>query len=328
MDEVQHLYDLTNPGTVTETQWKATKDVRGLKIRGRGYLTNKVKVAPEEPIFELVANDLYKSKERYDHVLSHPENRVAKALKAGQNTPFVFAVNFQVPGPPYYSYVVYFTCSESALFGLDEIGSEPDFDDLDVEEKEDDSSSSITSETQKKKQVPSKTQSKLRRTDSKKLKTKVDPDPNLSKQVDVETLAGTPEFEKLRQCAFERLCWQFFRGDDDKFRDGRFKIIPQIVSGPLLVKSVVPSNKPAVLGNRLKQRYYRGPGYLELCIDIGSNSIAKHVTRISTNASKYMVVDIFIVLEAKEIEELPERLLAVFRAVKCDLSRAMPLEKP
>lgn len=46
----------------------------------------------------------------------------------------------------------------------------------------------------------------------------------------------------------------------------RFKLIPSIVSGPFIVRKAVGS-KPALLGRKVSQRYFRGPGYVET--DIG-----------------------------------------------------------
>mmetsp|Transcript_13871 Transcript_13871/g.16825 ORF Transcript_13871/g.16825 Transcript_13871/m.16825 type:complete len:292 (+) Transcript_13871:430-1305(+) len=289
--EVGNLFDLNAFGSVIKSQWLATKDVSGLKLRGKSYLKNRVKIQAEEPLFKLTAIDLFATDDRYDHVLSHPENRIAKDLKDNRENPFVFAVNFQVPGPPFYSFVAYFTCDQETLFGYKSDSS------VDEEEKKSDTDGEEVNE----KGFRGSQEKELRKQQSIPL--------------------------QVRKAAFEDLCTKFFLGEDDTFRDDRFKIIPKIVKGPMLVKAAVPSNKPAVLGRRLKQRYFRGPGYLELCIDIGSNTIARNVTKISVGASKHLVVDIFIALEAKEINELPERLLGIFRAVKLDLSKAVRLEK-
>lgn len=51
-------------------------------------------------------------------------------------------------------------------------------------------------------------------------------------------------------------------------RCGRFKLIPSIVEGPFIVKKAV-GNKPALLGRKLRQRYFRGPNYVET--DVGES---------------------------------------------------------
>ncbi|CAN0024007.1 unnamed protein product, partial [Hapterophycus canaliculatus] len=48
----------------------------------------------------------------------------------------------------------------------------------------------------------------------------------------------------------------------DDFRNQRFKLIPSVVSGPFIVRKAV-GNKPALLGRKVSQRYFRGPGYVE-----------------------------------------------------------------
>lgn len=57
---------------------------------------------------------------------------------------------------------------------------------------------------------------------------------------------------------------------------GRFKLIPSIVSGPFIVRKAV-GNKPALLGRKVTQRYFRGPGYVET--DIGEPCRSMYVSK-------------------------------------------------
>ena len=66
-----------------------------------------------------------------------------------------------------------------------------------------------------------------------------------------------------------RLCGVFTCVSTRKF-GGRFKLIPSIVSGPFIVRKAV-GNKPALLGRKVTQRYFRGPGYVET--DVGEPSM-------------------------------------------------------
>lgn len=61
--------------------------------------------------------------------------------------------------------------------------------------------------------------------------------------------------------SFPQLADRFFRGEDDVLRDCRFKLCPRIVEGPFVVRHGIP-NKPAILGKKLTQRYFRGENYL------------------------------------------------------------------
>lgn len=57
--------------------------------------------------------------------------------------------------------------------------------------------------------------------------------------------------------AFGRIARPFFEGTDDDFRNQRFKMIPRIMDGGLIMRFLV-TGKPTLLGTKLKQYYYRG----------------------------------------------------------------------
>jgi hypothetical protein len=73
---------------------------------------------------------------------------------------------------------------------------------------------------------------------------------------------------------FGRIARPFFFGNDDEFRNNRFKLIPKIVEGNMVVKMAV-KDTPTLIGNKLKQYYFKGDNYFELDIDIGSSQIAR-----------------------------------------------------
>jgi hypothetical protein len=55
---------------------------------------------------------------------------------------------------------------------------------------------------------------------------------------------------------FARIAYPFFFGNDDEFRNNRFKLIPKVVDGNMIVKMAV-KDTPTLLGNKLKQTYCR-----------------------------------------------------------------------
>ena len=57
----------------------------------------------------------------------------------------------------------------------------------------------------------------------------------------------------------------------------------------------------------------RGPGYVEVDIDVGSSSVAATVVGLVQGATKSLVVDMGIVLEGHTRDELPESLLGTVR---------------
>ena len=107
--------------------------------------------------------------------------------------------------------------------------------------------------------------------------------------------------------AFGKLMNKFIFGDDDSFRDKTFKLIPKIVKGNMLVRAAVGS-KPAIIGNKVKQYYFRGDRYFEILVDIGSDSIADRIVKLALGYAKSLVTEICFVLEGTDSETLPERI--------------------
>ena len=66
---------------------------------------------------------------------------------------------------------------------------------------------------------------------------------------------------------------------------------------------------PFIIGTKLKSRYFRGPRYLETCIDIQSNATAARITSFVLGAITSLAIDLGFVLEGKTPEHLPEQLL-------------------
>jgi hypothetical protein len=117
-----------------------------------------------------------------------------------------------------------------------------------------------------------------------------------------------------------RLAQKFFFGESDKFRDDTFKLIPRIVDGNFVVKKAVGS-KPTILGRKLKQHYIRNPRFMELVVDIGSDSIAKNVVGLSMGYAKQLIVDMMFVMEAVDEQTLPERILGGVRLKNLDFKK-------
>jgi len=230
-----------------ETCWREA-DFGELRVRSGSYLKDKKKVPATKALFELVAVDNIRTNNRVDHIAAQKSNRVARALASGRRLPFMFVVSIQIPGPPFYSFVMYFAASPELEHILRHDGDEPE-----------------------------------------------------------------PGFAKLAR--------EFFLGDDDDFRDERFKLIPRIVEGPFVVRTTVPS-KPALLGKKIKQRYYRTPHYLELDMDIGSSIIARRVVSLCLGFARFIQVDLAIVLEGRDFVELPEQLLGTTRVLNVDFKNS------
>jgi len=114
---------------------------------------------------------------------------------------------------------------------------------------------------------------------------------------------------------------KFSNGDvDDEWRNNRFKLIPQIVEGPWLVKKVTPSNVPALIGNKLTTTYFKGPNYIEIDVDITSSYTANSIWSVIHKTLASLVIDLAFVIQANEIPELPETVFGTVRISRVTLS--------
>ncbi|BBH08555.1 Protein of unknown function D [Prunus dulcis] len=104
---------------------------------------------------------------------------------------------------------------------------------------------------------------------------------------------------------------QFVDGSD-MFRDARFKLIPSIVEGYWMVKRAV-GTKACLLGKAVTCKYFRQDNFLEIDVDIGSSSVARSVIGLVLGYVTSIVVDLAILIEAKEEAELPEYILGTVR---------------
>jgi len=89
---------------------------------------------------------------------------------------------------------------------------------------------------------------------------------------------------------------------DDEHKNARFKLIPSMVEGPWVVRTAV-GTKPVILGKKLTQRYFSGPGYLEVDIDIGSSSIASRVLALVRDYSRNIVVEVAVLIQVSKLNE-------------------------
>ncbi|PON44327.1 hypothetical protein TorRG33x02_330920 [Trema orientale] len=116
-----------------------------------------------------------------------------------------------------------------------------------------------------------------------------------------------------------------FVDGSDMFRDARFKLIPSIVEGYWMVKRAV-GTKACLLGKAVTCKYFRQDNFLEIDVDIGSSSVARGVIGLVLGYVTSLVVDLAILIEAKEEEELPEYILGTVRLNRVKLDSAVHLD--
>jgi len=69
---------------------------------------------------------------------------------------------------------------------------------------------------------------------------------------------------------------RFYTGDD-AYRNRTFKLFPRMVKASWAIQAAV-GTKPALIGNKkLELKYFRGPGYFEVDIDLSLSTIATHI---------------------------------------------------
>eukprot|EP00937_MAST-01D_sp_MAST-1D-sp2_P002696 g2696.t1 len=120
--------------------------------------------------------------------------------------------------------------------------------------------------------------------------------------------------------AFDALAARFFAPGPaaDAFRRQRLKILPRVVEGPWAVRKAV-GFRPAILGDRVKQSYHHGDGFLEVRVDISSSVIATKLLKLCTKVVTRLTMDLAFIIQGEGEDELPERVLGCARFHRLDL---------
>ena len=84
----------------------------------------------------------------------------------------------------------------------------------------------------------------------------------------------------------------------------------QLKEGSWIMRQTLGST-PVIIGNKIGTSYHRGPNYLEVTVDISSNTTAASITNMVAGAVSSLSIWLAFVLEGKRAEHLPERLLGV-----------------
>jgi hypothetical protein len=111
------------------------------------------------------------------------------------------------------------------------------------------------------------------------------------------------------------------------FKNQRFKLVPTVTEGNWLVKASVPSAKPTLLGQKVQLRYFKGDNYLETDVDVGSSVIAQNIVGMCRGYAKNFECNIAVILQGESIEELPERVLCGVKLVNIDIERRRKLHE-
>lgn len=113
-----------------------------------------------------------------------------------------------------------------------------------------------------------------------------------------------------------------FINGDDAYRNSRFKLIPYISKGSWIVKQSV-GKKACLVGQALEINYFLGKNYLELCIDVGSSTVARGVVGLVLGYLNNLVIEMAFLIQGNTQEELPEVLLGTCRFNHLDASKSV-----
>jgi Protein ENHANCED DISEASE RESISTANCE 2, C-terminal len=122
--------------------------------------------------------------------------------------------------------------------------------------------------------------------------------------------------------AAERAVASWLRGDAE-YKNQRLKIIPTVVHGPWVVKSVV-SGKPALLGSKVPTTYYYSNDYddptstslapyIEVDLDISASATARSILSVARSYTNALTLNLGFVIQANHADELPEQMLTGVR---------------
>jgi len=124
------------------------------------------------------------------------------------------------------------------------------------------------------------------------------------------------------------ICWKKFMEGDCDFKNSRFKIIPNVVEGPWIVKKAVGASPvPTIIGNKISCHWGedRDMKVIEFLCDIQSSITATTILGVVKGACKSVVIDLAFVVEGQEFEELPERILGVIRLSRVNITEIRSL---
>lgn len=102
---------------------------------------------------------------------------------------------------------------------------------------------------------------------------------------------------------------RLYTPDNDQWINEHLKLIPQCEEAPWIVRTAV-GQRPALTGLKIVHRYYRGPNYFEVNVDLSASSVASAIIGMVRGCSKNLVVDLGWTLQGETEAELPEMVKA------------------
>ena len=119
---------------------------------------------------------------------------------------------------------------------------------------------------------------------------------------------------------------------DDAHRNETLKIIPVVVKGPWVCRSVA-GGKPAIIATKMPAKYIYEPAasdegkaeYLEVDLDIVASSAARGILSVVRPYTSILTMDLGFVIQGNQQDELPEQMLVGARLHSIDVLSCPPL---
>eukprot|EP00307_Rebecca_sp_RCC1486_P009561 CAMPEP_0119405746 /NCGR_PEP_ID=MMETSP1335-20130426/328_1 /TAXON_ID=259385 /ORGANISM="Chrysoculter rhomboideus, Strain RCC1486" /LENGTH=375 /DNA_ID=CAMNT_0007429787 /DNA_START=75 /DNA_END=1202 /DNA_ORIENTATION=+ len=139
----------------------------------------------------------------------------------------------------------------------------------------------------------------------------------------VHVFERTPVAQRAPISEHAHRLYDHFVAAEPAWRDRRLKILANCTGGPLAIRTAVPS-RPAVIGNKMPLRWHRHERSLEVVLDVAFSSVAAPVWRLMRGVTRKVVLDLALIIEAKEDEQLPEQVLGCMQWHKPNIADAQP----
>lgn len=123
-----------------------------------------------------------------------------------------------------------------------------------------------------------------------------------------------PNIEELFASSPSDVCVARFLLGDDEHKNKTLKIVPMVVDGPWIVRSVV-GGKPAIIGTKMPVSYHYGPPsqgrelYIEVDLDIAASSAARGILSVARSYTQVLTLNLGFVVQGNSDDELPEQML-------------------
>lgn len=119
----------------------------------------------------------------------------------------------------------------------------------------------------------------------------------------------------------------FVKGDD-AHRNSRLKLIANVVNGPWIVKAAVGEQAICILGRTISCKYFHGPSFIEVDVDIGASVVANAIVHLAFGYIRTLTVDLAFLIESQSELELPEKILGAVRFSELNPDSASLYELP